>query len=132
MNRPTSLTFWLIAVVLLLISPVVQGRDDDDDDKDNIYSCSSEVCLECDSSDTYCISCEKGYYLNTLTGNCEDRKKTRDRGDSMSKAVGVINIIFIIVLVHTWLYLSRNNMRRYIRSSGNDSDERITLNAGGA
>jgi len=51
----------------------------------------------------------------------------------MSKAVGVLNIIFIIVLVHTWLYLSRNNTRRFIRSSGgNDSDERINLNSGSA
>lgn len=139
MKRRTSLAFWLVAVVLLLVSPTVHGHDHDDehndDDDDNhyrIYPCSSDICLKCDPSNTYCVGCESGYYLNTLTGNCEDRKNTRDRGDSMSKAVGVLNIIFIIVLVHTWLYLSRNNMRRFIRSSGKDSDERINLNSGGA
>lgn len=37
-----------------------------------------------------------------------------DRGDKISVLVVVVNIIFLVLLTHIWMYISRNNDGKYI------------------
>ncbi|KAL4461658.1 hypothetical protein ABPG72_007593 [Tetrahymena utriculariae] len=69
-----------------------------------------------------CIKCNDQYYL-TNDFYCNSRDDFEDRGDGYSLAVGIINILFLIVVYHGWIIISRKNMNKYLQSQQNQEPQ---------
>ncbi|EAR87214.2 transmembrane protein, putative (macronuclear) [Tetrahymena thermophila SB210] len=82
--------------------------------------CDQKSCQSCYYQ--ICIKCNEDYYL-TDDYYCNSRDDFEDRGDGYSQAVGIINIIFLIVVHHGWTIISRKNLNKYLQSQQNQEPQ---------
>ncbi|EAR82471.1 transmembrane protein, putative (macronuclear) [Tetrahymena thermophila SB210] len=89
--------------------------------------CDLSICNNCDNLNNICIECYGGYSLQS-NGTCESSKNFENRGDTYSKVIGILNIIFIVSVHFGWYFFSRKNVENFIDDIQNTIkyDQQIT------
>ncbi|EAR88597.1 transmembrane protein, putative (macronuclear) [Tetrahymena thermophila SB210] len=126
--RPNYFILIVLSLTVLLNNCFVQGQqppfpppnnqnppqdpNQDNNPPDGEDPCDPRVCRLCDVTDDLCFLCQEGYFLRQ-DFTCDKRMDYEDRGDGYSLAVGIINIIFLVVVYFGWIIISRKNQFRY-------------------
>ncbi|KAL4484517.1 hypothetical protein ABPG74_019694 [Tetrahymena malaccensis] len=82
--------------------------------------CDQKSCQNCYYQ--ICIKCNDQYYL-TNDFYCNSRDDFEDRGDGFSTAVGIINISFLVLVYHGWIYNSKKNLNKQLQSQQNQEPQ---------